>query len=490
MAFKHCDVLAISTGTVCSYRRVLNGFRSFLAARIAYPIAERVAGRDIRSKHRALASEMAKPFSERRQRSWTALVDLVRFAGCHVPYYRDLFARITFDPEKLVRDLRYLQDLPHLTKELIHSEGERLLRVDHANFRKHVSKTGGSTGVSAQIFYDQDAADWSSAVTRYARSTIDHAVGAEDALGFRSEMHFATRFPDAFPLIDRLREHLKCFAMNRTNIFFSSLNPDELETMWRKIKSVRPFLVHAHPTTFFHLALFVQASGSDDQPFEIFESSGELLEPKQRDTIARALRCAVIDRYGLAEAGIVAYQTDRRDNEMLVFDPFCWPEIAEVNGDDDFDHFDGASGGELVITTLRNRMMPLIRYRTGDQALMGETDRGFIIHQMIGRMHDVFEIAGRKMPTHCLQDILDRVGGIRRFQVEVTPERPLLRIVPEPNCDLAAIRNRLTGWWGDDIAVQFVEMSELKLQGSRSKFRHLVGASSAPLVAGAAVEPP
>jgi phenylacetate-CoA ligase len=464
-----------------SYRRVLSGLRGALSARLAYPIAERVTGRDIRSKRRSFASEMALPFAERRQRSWTALVDLVRFAGAHVPYYRDLFARIRFDPERLTRDRRYLQDIPYLTKELIHHEGERLLRDDHANHRKHVSKTGGSTGISAQIVYDQDAADWSSAVTRFARSTI--ADGGTTDSTARSELHFATRFPDAFPLADRLREHVKCFAMNRTNIFFSSLDPDELKAMWRRIKVVRPYLVHAHPTTIFHLALFAEERGYADRLFEVFESSGELLESKQRETIARVFGCRVIDRYGLAEAGIVAYQTDGSDPALLVFDPFCWPEVAEIEDDDKLTHVDGTAGGELVITPLRNRMMPLIRYRTGDLATLGETARGFVLDQMIGRTHDVVEFAGRRMPTHCIQDILDRVGGIRRFQVEVTRSRPILRIVPEPNGDTETIRNRLAGWWGDDVELQFISLSELKLQGSRSKFRHLVTGSSATPVA-------
>src|SRR5262245_35802270 len=314
------------------HRVLINGTRGLLAALIVYPLAERLQGRDIRSKSRALALEMRRPFAERRRGSWEALVDLLRFSGVAVPYYRDLFARIGFDPEKLTRDPRYLQDLPYLTKDIIRSEGERLLRIDHAGARKHVMKTGGSTGASAKIIYDQDAADWSSAVTRYARSTIDGSQ--EGGIGARTELHFASRFPEQFPLIDRLRERVKCLATNRHNIFFSTLDPAELAEIWRTIKSIRPHLVHCHPSTMFHLAQFVAMRGGHDKAFDIFESSGELLEPRQREAIAKTLCCTVIDRYGLAEAGVVAYQTDRRDAGMLVFDPFCWPEIA-VAGDDE-----------------------------------------------------------------------------------------------------------------------------------------------------------
>jgi phenylacetate-coenzyme A ligase PaaK-like adenylate-forming protein len=460
------------------HRAFMNGLRGLVASLVVYPLAERLEGRDVRSKRRAFASELGRRFAERRQRSWAALVDLVRFAGANVPYYRDLFARIGFDPEKLTRDPRYFQDLPYLTKDLIHSEGERLLRSDHASFRKHVAKTGGSTGHSAHIVYDQDAADWSSAVTRHARAAVAE-IGKAGKIGFRSELHFASKFPEAFPLADQLREYMKCLAMNRSNVFFSSLDPDELEKIWSKIKSIRPYLLHAHPSTIVHLAHFVEAHRGADKAFEIFESSGEMLSRKQRETIARVLRCVVIDRYGLAEVGVVAYQTDPQDTAMVVFDPFCWPEIATVDGSDELPCRDDATGGELVLTAIRNRMMPLVRYRTGDLAVLGETSRGFVIHEMIGRTHDVIELAGRRIPTNYLQDVLDRVGGIRTFQVEIVQGRPVLRIVPEPNSGLEGIRNRLAGWWGDAIDVQFIKPSDLKLQGWRCKFRHLVGAPAA-----------
>ncbi|NVO15251.1 MAG: phenylacetate--CoA ligase family protein [Rhodoplanes sp.] len=449
------------------HRLVINGLRGATAAYIAYPIAERLEKRDVSRKQTAFAAEMRRPFAERRRRSWDALVDTVRFAGTMVPYYKELFQRIGFDPERLARDERYLDDIPHLTKDVIRAEGDRLLRQDHADFVKHVSKTGGSTGTSAHITYDQEAADWSSAVTRHARACIGNTHA-------RTELHFASKFPDVFPWRARLREHLKCFAMNRYNIFFATFEPDELEEIWQKIRSIRPHLVHAHPSTIYQLALHVQAHHAGQRGFAIFESSGELLTARQRSTIAQALRCDVIDRYGLAEVGVVAYQTDRCATTMTMFDPLAWPEIAAIEADDDLPSRPRAKTGELVLTALKNRVMPLIRYRTGDVAVMAETDDGFVVHEMVGRTHDVIEIGGRKLPTHYIQDVLDRVGGIQQFQIEQHGGQPLFRLVPEPGCDAEGIRQRLAGWWHDGIAVEFVDASALKLQGWRSKFRHLV----------------
>lgn len=455
------------------HRLLINGFKGLSAGLVAYPIAERMEGRDIRSKRRLFAAEMALPAAERRARAWAEAIDMVRFAAVNVPYYKSLFSQIGFDPEKLVRDPKYWLDIPHLTKDIIRAEGERLLRSDHANFRKFDAKTGGSTGPSAHIYYDQDGADWTSAVVRYARGEIgNHHM--------RSELHFASKFPDEIPWKAKLREDLKCFAMNRHNIFFSTFEPDELEAIWQKIRSIRPHLVHGHPSTLYQLALHVEKRHGGGKAFSIFESSGELLEKRQRETIARALRCTVIDRYGLAEAGVVAYQTDKNDPAMQVFDPLAWPEIVERDSSAELPEYGDARRGDLLITGLKNRLMPLIRYVTGDMAVMGESARGFIIHEMVGRTHDVIRIGDKQLPTHYVQDVLDRVGGINEFQIVMRDGKPVFRIVPEAGADAEGIRARLAGWWGDAVAVEFIDAGELKLQGWRAKFRHLVPEAAQP----------
>jgi phenylacetate-CoA ligase len=456
------------------HRNLINGAMGFAAALLAYPLAERFEGRDVRSKVRSLGREMARPFAERRLASWAAVVDTVRHAAVMVPYYRDLFARIGFDPEKLVADARYLHDIPYLTKDVIREQGNRLLRDDHAEARKHVSKTGGSTGPAALIVYDQEAADWSSAVTRHVRGGIGKRH-------FHSELHFAAKFPDEFPLRDRLRERAKCLAMNRHNIFFASFESAELETMWRDIKLIRPHLVHGHPSTMYQLALHVDAKLDRTRAFRIFESSGELLKGHQRETISRVFQCDIVDRFGLAEVGIVAYQAGRRDPAMLVLDSMAWPEIAAAEGADNLSSGENGEAGELVVTATKNRMMPLIRYRTGDLAMLSQTSRGFELEELVGRIHDVVEIAGRKLPTHYIQDVLDRIGGIKEFQIEIRQRRPVLRLVPDSGAKLDDIRARIGRYWQGAADVEFISSSELRLLGRRRKFRHLVAASTAPI---------
>ena len=155
---------------------------------------------------------------------------------------------------------------------------------------------------------------------------------------------------------------------------------------------------------------------------------------------------------------------------MQFFDVLAWPEVIRDEASSD-----ETAEGELVLTGLKNLMMPLIRYRTGDIATLENTPKGFAVGKIVGRVHDVIEIAGRLVPTHYVQDVLDRVGGVKEFQIEVRDNRPVFQIVAEPGIDPNAFRERLAGWWGNAVSVEFINSPALNLQGWRSKFRHLVG---------------
>jgi phenylacetate-CoA ligase len=286
-----------------------------------------------------------------------------------------------------------------------------------------------------------------------------------------SELHFASKFPDVFPLKDRIKEKIKCLAMNRQNIFFDRLSEPSLESIFREIMAKRPVLVHAHPSTIYALACYVERKYGPTQLFDIFESSGELLDENKRRVIEDNLKCSVIDRYGSAEFGVVAYQRRRTTKELQVLDTMFYPESL----DDDKGAVKDVLPGELVVTSLKNTMMPLIRYRTGDRAKLTKREDGYYIDNLVGRIHDLVEIDGQLYPTHFLQDVLDRVGGVEEFQVATGSQSDdiILRIVAEQEADCELIEQRINGWW-PSVKVVFISAEEIVHVGWRAKFRHFV----------------
>jgi phenylacetate-CoA ligase len=432
------------------------------SAYIAYPIAERIEKRAIREKLIELRKFYQLSNADRQKLGRERLARIVEFSATQVPYYRDLFHKHSFDPAKIADDIRYLEDIPYLTKEIIREQGARMLSRPLSEIPHHVCKTGGSTGLSCHIYYDHAAADYSAAVTLYARERVGKYKS-------KSELHFACRFPDT-PILTEwfTREDFKCFAMNRTNIFFDRLDDVGLSEIWKILRRRKPYLVHAHPSTIYALACFVQKRYGSAKAFAIFESSGELLEPHQREVIARALQCEVIDRYGLAELGVMAYQVSGSKIDMQVFDSEGFAESRI---------FDGNEGcfEELVFTGYRNYLMPLIRYRTGDLGHISRGDKGAFLTNVVGRIHDQVPIHGINYATHHIQDILDhKVGQIQEFQIDLRTSPPKLRIVPEAPESMDAIRIRINQFWGAGFELEFIGHQDLVRVGRHAKFRHVV----------------
>ena len=216
----------------------------------------------------------------------------------------------------------------------------------------------------------------------------------------------------------------------------------------------------------YALANWADRNNKREKNFNVFESSGELLERKKRSKIAEALDCKVVDRYGLAEFGVVAYQV-QGEADLQVFDSFVYPESVLIEGD--------SHEPEMVLTGLTNYFMPLIRYRTGDRGTVAENEEGFFITDITGRIHDIVVIDDRQYPTHYVQDVLDRIGGIQEFQIVTRQGSNMtLALVPESSANRQEIETRIAEYWGDAFEIVFIDQSDLVTVGWREKFRYVV----------------
>lgn len=439
--------------------RLLSDAFGVLTAYLVYPLAQRREKRLILPKLRTLRAEAAQPFSIRKAQAHKRLVAVLEQAGRTVPYYRELFAARGFDPASVARDIRYLDDLPCLTKADIMEQGRRLISENAPQGALHERKTGSSTGPAARIYYDQVAMDWTAA------QNIQTLEWAGKRRYYR-EAHLSTRFLTPIPPHDARREAWKCFVLNRENIYTDSLEGGDQDRLWQDIRQAGARVVQGHPSSLYALARHLeQQGGIGGRAFDLFVSTGEMLTDKQRQTIERVLQCRVANRYGAAEFGVMAQETaGRGDNSLLVADSMVWPEMVAPNE---------AGVGELVFTALRNAAMPLIRYRMGDLGQLTEQAAGWRLTQLMGRVHDAVVVDGTTYPTHFMQDILDRCGDIQDFQIAVKDGQAVeLRLVTAPD-QWETIANAVRGNF-PTLALRRIAPQELVFVGRRGKFRYLV----------------
>jgi len=163
---------------------------------------------------------------------------------------------------------------------------------------------------------------------------------------------------------------------------------------------------------------------------------------------------------------VVAYESPQDSRRfMRVLDNIVFPETTPCDG----------GPPEIVLTGLTNEAMPLIRYRTGDLGELLQDDSGWYLPEVVGRIHDVVRIGEATYPTHFIQDMLGRLGGIAEFQVVPQGKgRVVLRIVLEQDASVDRIAGRMKEWWASNVQVEFVDFNGLVRQGRLGKFRYVV----------------
>ena len=150
---------------------------------------------------------------------------------------------------------------------------------------------------------------------------------------------------------------------------------------------------------------------------------------------------------------------------MMILDSEGWVENTKQN--------------ELVFTGYRNYLMPLIRYKTGDEGKIETKQKGIYLKNIIGRTHDLVPISGVVYPTHHIMDILDhRVGGIQEFQIDMRSNPPILRLALEPNVSKEEINQKILQIWPQEFLLEYVGQSKFTRHGQRAKFRHVVTSPS------------
>lgn len=184
--------------------------------------------------------------------------------------------------------------------------------------------------------------------------------------------------------------------------------------------------------------------------------SGEVADDRLVAELEKSLPGGRVFRhYGLTETGLGgAVECGRRN----------WPHLrddlwAEIIGPDGAPRPDGQSG-ELVVTPLTRLGMPLLRYRTGDEArLLSEPCPCASIFprlEVFGRLSDRLTLGGRSLRVSDFEEPLLALPFVRDFSLTLRSEKPpeldlRLNVTPgtPPEAAAAAV-SALKRWLGED----------------------------------------
>jgi phenylacetate-CoA ligase len=211
------------------------------------------------------------------------------------------------------------------------------------------------------------------------------------------------------------------------------------------LQDFRPAGLCGTPSFVLHIAESLREHGGDPRALRLryVLLGAEPWTEALRAMIEQAFACRAYDIYGLSEivGPGVAGECERRDGLHVCDDHFL-PEIVDPTTGA---ALPAGAEGELVLTTLTKRAMPMIRYRTGDVTSLttepcacGRTSAR--IARIKGRSDDVLIVKGVNLypseveaallavtdlqPHYLL--VVDRTATLARLEVQVEPAPALV----------------------------------------------------------------
>lgn len=298
-----------------------------------------------------------------------------------------------------------LQDFPVINKNVVRDNEDRFIAEGYDKTQLFKQETSGSTGMPFVVYQDS---------VKRKRATADTLVFSKMA---NYELGARLYFSRVWVGVSR-KSKLSCFVQNWVTHDASSLSDESIKQlleMWEYDSSTKNVLIFASSLTL--IAKYIVRNGFVPKArIESFITLSEALDPWTKETIERVYCTHVYSRYSNQELGIMAQQTDGTNNFMVNTGSFFF-EILDMEEDKPVK--DGEQG-RIVVTDFFNRAMPLIRYDTGDVAVVkpGSRMNGQLVFESIGgrRVDCVIDTKGNTLSPYVINNPMHEFLEIQQYQ--------------------------------------------------------------------------
>ena len=434
---------------------------------LLFPLHEKLKGHDTLAVHKAMEkSQWLSP----QGLAELQLDNLRRFLariGQSVPYYRELFKALDFDPGQ-VNSLKELQRLPLLDKATIRANTDAL-KAEGAQRLKRFN-TGGSSGEPLIFYLGNERVSHDVAAKRRATRWWDVDIGDREIVVWGSPIELGAQ--------DRVRwvrdklfrtELLSAFEMSQAN----------LQKFVERIRASRPRMLFGYPSSLALIAQFAkeQEIPLDDLGVRVAFVTSERLYDHQRAVIGQTFGCPVANGYGGRDAGFIAHACPAGSLHITAEDMVL--EIVDPAGN----VLPAGESGEIVVTHLFTSEFPFVRYRTGDVGTLSDQlcDCGRslpVLSSVEGRTTDFVTAAdGTILHGLALIYVLRDMPGVANFRiVQESLELTRVEVVPRNSLTGAMvieIESGLRARLGESVKIEVREAEEIPRETS-GKFRYVV----------------
>ncbi|MBI3772193.1 MAG: phenylacetate--CoA ligase family protein [Gammaproteobacteria bacterium] len=442
-------------------------YYTHLVSRFIFPLQEHLKGHSTMRVMREM--EQSQWWSRQQLESYQVqrLQELLREAGRHVSYYRNLFRDIGFNPDKIA-SVSDLGGLPFLTKEIIRANLERL-KADHAIGLARFN-TGGSSGQPLIFFIGNQRVSHDVAAKWRATRWWGVDIGDPEIVVWGSPIELGAQ--------DRVRVWRDKIMRTRLLPAFE-MSESRLDEFIAIIRERRPRMLFGYPSSLAHIARHAKRRRVqlNDLGIKVAFVTSERLYDDQRQIIEQVFGCPAANGYGGRDAGFIAHQCSHGGMHITAEDIIV--EIVDMQGR----VLPPGQAGEVVITHLATGDFPFIRYRTGDIAELDDRQcacgRGLpMLKEIQGRTTDfIMARDGTVMHGLALIYVVRDIPGIETFKI-VQESLEYCHVYVTVNGEflqgrLEDIRRGFAARLGDGVRVDIDIVDSIPKEAS-GKFRYVV----------------
>lgn len=311
---------------------------------------------------------------------------LLSYAKENVPHYRDI---------KQVKGLEDLSQLPMTDKYDVRRNPDSFLSRLCAKSSLLHSVTSGSTGTPLTIYRNHDE-------SKYGRAFQMHHLIEGGVTPFDTQAWITTD-PYMPNILNRMG-----FYRRRHLIFHGT------KQLLDDLISLKPDALRGTPSFLVPLAHENIDRGHELSVKRAFCFS-EMVSDKARKLITDSFGCPLYDSYGSVETSWISWECEK--GNMHLHSDHLIAEIVDNHGQP----VSRGDYGNIVITPLWQRTMPLIRYKLGDRTAFGpkcSCGRGLhTLKSIEGRANNLVALpSGELCSSHLITFNLRAIPGILQFQ--------------------------------------------------------------------------
>lgn len=391
---------------------------------------------------------------------------LINYAYEYIPFYKKLFDKLRFRPQYF-RSFDDIKKLPLLDKETIKEHFDEFVP---ANFRRrflHKGTSSGTTGTPLSLFIDREGIESEHAFIwrqyRWAGCSLKSRIAS-----FRGDI--------IVPVEQNKPPFWRYDAFSKEMLFSTyHISETTIAPYLEQLHKFAPELIYAYP---FSLFLIAQYAIKNDYKISIpslraITTSSETLYKYQKILIEKVFGVQIFDWYGQFER--VAFIGTCEFGSYHIFPDYGATEFISVS------KINGKGHYELIGTGFINKVMPLIRYRTGDIVTLTDgpcqCGRNFpVIGSILGRYNDAI-VTPQGRIIGMVDDVFRDIEHISMAQIhqDILNEIVIL-VVPEPEFNISdekKIISNLTLRVGSKMKINVKRVDRIA-QSPKYKFRLIV----------------